>query len=126
MNGFSQHRILARVTNVANGVVQKTGKKWCRFNCVVRKWNFATKKYESEFYNVVGYDFAAEKMQEVEKDTLVYCEGELKIGKPFKTNSGEDVQPFDILVRNWWPAGKFVFEARQEQTTETAEENPFG
>jgi hypothetical protein len=128
MNGFFKACVLARVTNTADGTT-KQGKRWFRANCVVREYNFGQKEYQSVFFNIVAFDRTAEAMIEKQlvKDDTIYAEGKVKIGKPFETNKGETITPWDLEVRNWYPAGKFIFEQIEQKTAEpVTEENPFG
>lgn len=127
MNGISKTIILGRVTNVADGMT-KQGKAWCRANVVVRQYTGRKEApYESVYFNVVAFDRVAEKMKErVQKGMALYAEGAVKVGKPFKTNKGDEVTPLDLVCRDWEVAGNVEFEEKPQATEEAEEENPFG
>jgi hypothetical protein len=126
MTGIFKTTILGKVTNVADGTT-KQGKAWFRANVAVAVYNFGTKKYETRLVNVVGFDRIAEAMKKVIKvGAALFAEGEAKPGKPFKTNSGDEVIPTDLVARDWTVAG--IVPDREERaavTEETDEADPF-
>jgi hypothetical protein len=120
MTGFIVTRVLGKVTKINEGIA-KTGKAWFRCNVACSIYDYASKKYETQYVNVVGFDKVAEAMKKIIKvDAAIFAEGTAKPGKPFKTNKGDEIQSVDLVARDWYLAGT-VDDTRQAKPTETEE-----
>lgn len=107
MNGFFNCEVLGRVLNVTPGV-SKAGKAWCRVSLVVKEYTGGrgADAYAARFVNVAVFERAAEAIQKaVSKGSMLWATGQVKLGKPFKDNQGKEHLPFDLMARDWAPAG---------------------
>jgi len=106
-NGFLNTQILGRVLSLTPGV-SKAGKAWCRVSVLVREYvgGRGPDQYATTFVNVAVFDKAADAIQKaVKKGSMIWAAGRVTVGKPFKSNDGKEVTPFDMVARDWCAAG---------------------
>lgn len=127
MNGILKTCVLGKVTDTADGTT-KQGKAWFRASLAVNIYTGRKDNpYENVFVNVVGFDKLAESMKkQITKGCAVYAEGQVKPGKPFKTNSGAEFTPLDLIARDWSIAGIVPDRFSEPKVEEPVEDdNPF-